>query len=111
MGRCRGGDVAADCRRSQPFRRSARPQAADAALGPDNGFFILWGFAEPPDSDPAGQAYRGLLLDLFAARAKDFRSRSPYGQWLARLNLGYREHWQVPVELYSASNLPSKEWM
>ena len=65
-----------------------------AALGPDNGFFILWGFAEPPAGDPSGQAYRGLLLDLFKVRARDIRSRSPYGQWLARLNLSFRDHWQ-----------------
>lgn len=77
-----------------PAPLSTAPLLPGAALGPDNGFFILWGFAEPPASDPAGQAYRGLLLDMFAARAKERRSRSPYGQWLTRLNLEYREHWQ-----------------
>ncbi|HUU05967.1 MAG TPA: hypothetical protein VMZ49_08845 [Patescibacteria group bacterium] len=77
-----------------PAPQPTAPLLPGAGLGPDNGFFILWGFAEPPASDPSGQAYRGLLLDMFAARARERRSRSPYGQWLARLNLEYREHWQ-----------------
>jgi hypothetical protein len=77
-----------------PAPRPPTPLLPGAALGPGNGFFILWGFAELPESDPADQAFPGLLLDLFTARAKERRSRSPYGQWLARLNLAYREHWQ-----------------
>ncbi|TFG75883.1 MAG: hypothetical protein E4H23_10260, partial [Chrysiogenales bacterium] len=77
-----------------PAPLSTAPLLPGAGLEPDNGFFILWGFAEPPDNDPAGQAYHGLLLDMFAARARERRSRSPYGQWLTRLNLEYREHWQ-----------------
>ena len=77
-----------------PAPLSTAPLLPGAALGPDNGFFILWGFAEPPASDPSGREYQDLLLDMFAARARDRRSRSPYGQWLARLNLSFRDHWQ-----------------
>lgn len=63
-------------------------------LEPGNGFFMIWGFAEPPDTDPLAPAYRGQLLELFAARSRNYLFRSRYGQWLGRLNAGYRLHWQ-----------------
>ncbi len=79
---------------SPPAPKPPAPLLPGAALSPDNGFFILWGFAEPPGSDPAGPDFPAFLLDLFKTRVRDRRSRSPYWQWLARLNLSFRENWQ-----------------
>ncbi len=47
-----------------------------------------------PETDPLAPAYRGQLLELFAAHARNYLFRSRYGQWLGRLNSGYRLHWQ-----------------
>ena len=63
-------------------------------LEPGNAFFMIWGFAEPPETDPLAPAYRGQLLELFAARSRNYLFRSRYSQWLGRLNAGYRLHWQ-----------------
>jgi hypothetical protein len=63
-------------------------------LEPGNGFFMIWGFAEPPETDPLSPAYRAQLLELFSARARNYFFRSRYGQWLGRLNAGYRRNWQ-----------------
>ena len=60
-------------------RSAGVPLAAN--LEPGNGFFIVWGFAEPPETDPlarrlpppgAGTVQR--------ARPTDYLFRSPYGQ-------------------------------
>ena len=63
-------------------------------LDPGNGFLLVWGFAESPEADPLDPAYRGQLLELFAARARNYLFQSRYGQWLGRLNAGYRLNWQ-----------------
>jgi hypothetical protein len=63
-------------------------------LDPGNGFFIAWGFAEPPEADPMSPGFRRQVQELFQARPRGYLSRSPYGQWLARLNSGYVRHWQ-----------------
>jgi hypothetical protein len=65
-----------------------------ANLDPGNGFFIVWGFAEPPATDPLARGYRRQVQDLFADRSRTRFNRSPYGRWLARLNIGYARHWQ-----------------
>jgi len=61
---------------------------------PGNGFYLVWGFAEPPGTDPLDPAYRAPLLELFSARGRNYLFRSGYSQWLGRLNAGYRRHWQ-----------------
>ena len=62
-------------------------------LQPGNGFFIVWGFAEPPGTDPLAAEYRRRVQDLFAARSGSYMARSPYRQWLAQLNAGSAQHW------------------
>jgi hypothetical protein len=62
-------------------------------LEPGNGFLLLWGFAEPPQSDPLSSPYRAQLRELFAGRPRSPLLRSPYSQWLARLNDGFRRYW------------------
>jgi hypothetical protein len=71
-------------------------RAPEANLEPGNLFFLAWGFAEPPATDPLSPEYRRRVLELFAARARPAPrlSRSPYGQWLARLNAAGVSHWQ-----------------
>lgn len=72
--------------------------AATAALAenlePGNGFFLVWGFAEPPDIDPMAPGYRQEVRRLFAPWRGAPPSRSPYAQWLARLNDANRRHWR-----------------
>lgn len=63
-------------------------------LEPGNGFFIVWGFAEPPGGDPMSAGFRRQVQEMFQARPRSYLSRGPYGQWLARLNAGYVQHWQ-----------------
>ncbi len=72
---------------------AGRPLAGN--LDPGNGFFLVWGFAEPPGTDPLAPGYRRQVRDLFSAR-RSGRSlfRSPYGRWLARLNADSARHWQ-----------------
>lgn len=81
---------------SKPAPRAPAPTSALLAgnLEAGNAFFMVWGFAEPPETDPLSPAYRGQLLELFAARARNYLFRSRYSQWLGRLNAGYRRHWQ-----------------
>ncbi|MBN2347040.1 MAG: hypothetical protein JXO51_11700 [Candidatus Aminicenantes bacterium] len=68
------------------------PPAAD--LGPSNGFFFVWGFAEPPGTDLRSDSYRFRVRELFASPPRGSHTRSRFGLWWARLNEGYRQHWQ-----------------
>jgi hypothetical protein len=70
------------------------PPPAAASLEPGSGFFLLWGFAEPPGTDPATEAYGRQVRELFALPRRDSHSRSRFGLWLARLNDDYRQYWQ-----------------
>jgi len=63
-------------------------------LEPGNGFFLVWGFAEPPLTDPLAPGYRRQVQELFTARTGRYRSRSPYSQWLVRLHTGNALYWQ-----------------
>jgi hypothetical protein len=65
-----------------------------ARLEPDNGFFVLWGFAEPVDVDPGDAAYRARMLELFEATVRNAFFRARYSQWQTRLNASFRRHWQ-----------------
>jgi hypothetical protein len=79
---------------SREAELSALPSLPAASLGADNGFFLVWGFAEPPGSDLSGQAFRRQLLELFRDLPKNYFVRSRFGQWLASLNNSFRENWQ-----------------
>jgi hypothetical protein len=70
------------------------PDVPAGHFEPGNGFYLVWGFAEPPGTDPLDPAYRAPLLELFNARGRSYLFRSGYSQWLGRLNAGYRLHWQ-----------------
>ncbi|MCU0236054.1 MAG: hypothetical protein MUC72_03105 [Acidobacteria bacterium] len=63
-------------------------------MEPGNGFFLIWGFAEAPGTDPLAESFRHEVSQLFAARPRGAPYRSPYGRWLARLNAGVARHWQ-----------------
>jgi len=79
------------------FDAKSKPEAPAglaANLDPGNGFFILWGFAEPPGTDPSAEAFGRRVRELFAAPRRDSHSRSRFGLWLAQLNTGARLHWQ-----------------
>jgi hypothetical protein len=80
------------------FDSAPAPEAPPAApalkLEPGNGFLLLWGFAEPPGTDPLTPGYRARLLEFFSSRPRNHYYRSRYGQWLGRLNADYRRHWQ-----------------
>ena len=83
--------------RPAPAVSGANDSPAPAAnLEPGNLFFLAWGFAEPPGTDPLSPEYRLRVLELFAARSRPSQrlSRSPYGQWLARLGAAGARHWQ-----------------
>ncbi len=83
--------------RTAPAAPGANESRVPAAnLEPGNLFFLVWGFAEPPETDPLSPEYRLRMLELFAARARPAQrlSRSPYAQWLARLNAAGARHWQ-----------------
>jgi hypothetical protein len=77
---------------ASPAAPGGTPQAGN--LDPGNGFFIAWGFAESPLTDIMSPGFRRQVQELFQARPRSYLSRSPYGQWLARLNAGYVRHWQ-----------------
>jgi len=64
-----------------------------AQLETGNGFFLLWGFAEPAEVDPAAPAFRAQVLELFGAPSKNYLFRSRYSQWLTRLNASFRQNW------------------
>ncbi|HOW43838.1 MAG TPA: hypothetical protein PK919_01570 [Candidatus Aminicenantes bacterium] len=70
--------------------------ALEANLEPGNLFFLVWGFAEPPETDPLSPEYRQRVVELFAIRARPSPRlvRSPYGQWLAQLSAAAARHWQ-----------------
>jgi hypothetical protein len=68
------------------------PPAAHLETG--NGFFIIWGFAEPPEADLPAAAFQAQVLELFSAPPKNYLFRSRYGQWLTRLNASFRQNWQ-----------------
>ena len=65
-----------------------------ANLEPGNGFFQLWGFAEPVDSDPSAPAFRARMLELFNTPVRSRLFRSRYSHWLGSLNASFRENWQ-----------------
>jgi hypothetical protein len=79
---------------SRPAADAPAPAALEGHLEPGNSFFVIWGFAEPPETDPLAPAFRGQVLELFSARARNYLFRSRYGHWLGRLNAGYRQNWQ-----------------
>lgn len=69
--------------------------APAAGLEPGNGFFVLWGFAEPPETDPASSDYAGRTRELLAAAPSgDVRARRRFGAWFARLRADSRKYWQ-----------------
>ena len=69
-----------------------KPPAAHLEAG--NGFYLIWGFAEPPETDPPAAAFRAQVQELFNGPRKNYLLRSRYGQWLTRLNASYRQNWQ-----------------
>ncbi len=79
---------------SRPEPALAGPLLFSAPLEPDNGFFILWGFAEPVDGDPSAPAFRARMLELFEAPPRSRLFRSRYSHWLGGLNASFRENWQ-----------------
>jgi hypothetical protein len=79
---------------SRPGSPSDAPPPLPARLEPGNGFFVLWGFAEPADIDPRDPAYRERMMELFDAPARNAVFRARYGQWQTRLNVSFRRNWQ-----------------
>ena len=79
---------------SKPARGEKTATLLAANLEPDNGFFIIWGFAEPPAVDPLAPVFHGQVLELFGSRPRNYLFRSHYSQWQARLNASFRLHWQ-----------------
>jgi hypothetical protein len=77
-----------------PAPLTEAPSPPPARLEDGRGFFLLWGFAEPPGTDPASEAYGRQVLDLFTGPRRDAHSRSRFGLWLARQNADYRQYWQ-----------------
>jgi len=69
------------------------PGAQAENLQPGNGFFIVWGFAEPPGTEPLDAEYLRRVEELFASRSGNAMAGSPYRQWLARLNAVGARHW------------------
>ncbi len=78
--------------KTAPDSMAAEPLAAN--LEPGNGFFLIWGFAEPPAIDLLAPAFRDQMLELIESQSRSYLFRSLYGQWLARLNTGFRLQWQ-----------------
>ena len=79
---------------SRPAPTDPAPVLPAGNLEPANGFFLIWGFAEPPGTDPLAPGFRRQVNELFASRSRTSFNRSPYGRWLARLNSGHARHWQ-----------------
>jgi hypothetical protein len=78
----------------RPVPGKATPVLPAAQLEAGNGFFLLWGFAEPAEVDLLAPAFRVQVLELFSAPNKNYLFRSRYGQWLTRLNASFRQNWQ-----------------
>lgn len=70
------------------------PVALAGNLESGNGFFLIWGFAEPSETDPLAPGFHRQVLELFAARSRNTLLRSAYGRWLGRMNVSYAQHWQ-----------------
>lgn len=77
------------------------PPAAPAAEGPppanlgaENGFFLLWGFAEPPGTDLQAGGFRAQVAELVSAEPGSRQARALFHDWNKRLNAGSRLHWQ-----------------
>lgn len=83
-----------DSRPGPVTEASSGNERSAALLEPGNGFFLVWGFAEPAETDPLSAVYRAQVLELFGALNKNYLFRSRYGQWLTRLNGAYRQNWQ-----------------
>ncbi len=79
---------------SKPAPGMPVPAAPTENLDPDNGFFLIWGIAESPGTDLLAPDFRRRIRELFVVRSRTSFNRSPYGRWLARLNIGYVRHWQ-----------------
>ncbi len=79
---------------SRPDPVLAWPPVLAANLEPGNGFFQLWGLAEPAESDPSAPASRARMEELFNTPARSRLFRSRYSQWLGGLNASFRENWQ-----------------
>ena len=79
---------------SRPGPGPAAQDFPASHLEPCNGFFLVWGFAEPAATDPLAPAYRAQVQELFAALGKNNLFRFRYSQWLTRLNAGFRRDWQ-----------------
>jgi hypothetical protein len=79
---------------SRPESSLATQPNLPLRLEPGNGFFILWGFAEPPGGDPAAADFRAQVLEWLTARERSYLFRPRYSRWLNRQNAVFREHWQ-----------------
>lgn len=82
-----------DSRPAPAGQAAGEGEPAAASLEPGNGFFVLWGFAEPPGEDPAASAYAERTRGLFATPGQDAHSRRRFGAWLTSQRTGYRQHW------------------
>jgi hypothetical protein len=71
-----------------------REKLLAALLESGNGFFLIWGFAEPAETDLQTPVFRAQVLELINAPSKNYLFRSRYSQWLTRLNTSYRQNWQ-----------------
>jgi len=71
----------------------ARPAAA-ADLGAGIAFFVLWGFAEAPEVDPASAEYAERVVGALAAAASDASARRRFGAGLAQQRSDFGKHWQ-----------------
>lgn len=81
---------------SRPDSGLAEPIITKTHLESGNGFFLIWGFAEPPETDLLGLDFRKQALELFSARPGNYLFRTRYGQWLTRLNISFHQNWQRP---------------
>jgi len=79
---------------SRPEPSTAAPILPATHLEAGNGFFLIWGFAEPTEADLLAPAFRAQVVELFSALPKNYLFRSRYGQWLTRLNASFRQNWQ-----------------
>lgn len=68
--------------------------AATADLGAGNAFFVLWGFAEAPEVDPASAGYAERLRGALAAAASDAPARRRLAAGLAQQRADFGKYWQ-----------------